>query len=60
MVTRDKDVMVRSTTLKLSASAPNAETGEFMEKVVGAVAYVLYAITFLMYVLIAVVPSTVP
>jgi hypothetical protein len=31
-----------------------------MEKVVGAVALVLYAITFLMYVLIVIVPSTLP
>jgi hypothetical protein len=54
------DVRLPGTTLKSTASAPNAGTREHMEKVVGAVALVLYAITILMYVLIATVPSAMP
>jgi hypothetical protein len=51
---------ILGTTLKSAAPAPNAGTGEHVEKVVGAVALVLYAVTILMYVLIATVPSTMP
>lgn len=54
------DATTRSAAFLSSASAPPAGTGEHMEKVVGAVALILYAITALMYVLIAVVPSVVP
>lgn len=54
------DVRIPGTTLKSAASAPNAGTGAHVEKVVGAVALVLYAVTILMYVLIATVPSAMP
>jgi hypothetical protein len=54
------DVRIPDATLKSAASVPNAGTGEHVEKVVGAVALVLYAVTILMYVLIATVPSATP
>ena len=58
------DSTPRSATYKSSTLLPNDQTGSLpggrMEKVVGAFALFLYAITFLMYALIVIVPSTMP